>query len=370
MQHHQHPSPTSLSAATCNGQQPPDDEQIRNGQSSGTRGPETYGHGNESTSNNNSNSNNSISGRNNGSADVAGSAEEGLFSEKTTDNSSSCESGNTATGGLDVGVSVVGSPEMYGTSSSYHPAPALVTTATATAITSTPESDDERATDRCDILNQQQTSTANSSQNQQPSSATGSATTADSRPPKKRFIQMSDVPRIRTLHNQLSAFVEPLKPAQFPSGEQFQQAMNQWEWSQVDGLKMPVVFRGQDRYAAVHIVQLKLLSKFPPNIPPEMTNKFMMISHKMLPIEAWIFNTINAVICKFDLGCQLFTPNDEIVRLIDVEQFYWSVKALNLSRMIEIYSTELRTTTSTHLMAAITQMRNHVETDLKVTFFS
>ncbi|VDK67647.1 unnamed protein product [Gongylonema pulchrum] len=206
----------------------------------------------------------------------------------------------------------------------------------------------------------------------------------DPRPPKKRFIQMTatdlPLPRIRPLHsNQPSAFVKPLKVAPAtsaaaqqqipPTGEQFQLAMNQWEWAQIDGLKMPVVFRCHDRFAAVHIVQLKLLSKFPPNIPPEMANKFMMISHKMLPIEAWIFNTINAVICKFDLGCQLFTPNDEIVRLSDVEQFYWSVKALNLSRMIEIYSTELRATTSTHLMAAITQMRSHVENDLQVCFY-
>lgn len=143
--------------------------------------------------------------------------------------------------------------------------------------------------------------------------------------------------------------------------------MNRWDWYKVDGFSMPVVLRANESYAAVHIVQLKLLSKFPPNIPPEMTSKFTMVSHKMTPIEACIFNSVNAVITKFDLGCYLFTSNDEIVRVDDVERFYWSVKEWNMRNMIERYNAELRVTSSTHLMAVITKIKNTVQDILQAS---
>lgn len=94
--------------------------------------------------------------------------------------------------------------------------------------------------------------------------------------------------------------------------------------------------RGGERFLAVHMVQLKLLSKFPPAIPAEIISRFTMVSHKMSTVEAWQFNAINAIKRKFDLGCQLFTTQDEVVRLNDVQMFYWNVKALNLSRIIQV----------------------------------
>uniref|UniRef100_A0A0M3HXT0 SP-RING-type domain-containing protein n=1 Tax=Ascaris lumbricoides TaxID=6252 RepID=A0A0M3HXT0_ASCLU len=237
-----------------------------------------------------------------------------------------------------VEVSVVGSPEVFG-----HHTPA----------TTTPESDDERTIERFDLLNQSADSLC--------------LPTSDPRPPKKRFMQMADLPRTWPLHQQPSAFVEPHKSIFVPSGEQFQEAMNRWDWYKVDGFSMPVVLRANESYAAVHIVQLKLLSKFPPNIPPEMTSKFTMVSHKMTPIEACIFNSVNAVITKFDLGCYLFTLNDEIVRVDDVERFYWSVKEWNMRNMIERYNAELRVTSSTHLMAVITKIKNTVQDILQAS---
>lgn len=272
---------------------------------------------------------------------------------------------------------VTNSPEIFPKSSNYH----MESRTTGTTMTvAFPTTDNERTTERCDLLNekQQEAFWANVKRIYDPiSSSSRASITAmttniiniDSRPPKKRFTQMSDVPYIRPFH-QPSAFVEPWKHIQPSTGEQFQQVMNQWEWVHVDGLKMPVIIRGNDRFAAVHIVQLKLLAKFPSNIPPEMVTKFMMISHKMLPAETWIFNIINAVICKFDLGCHLFTQNDEIVRLTDMQRFYWSVKAWNLSRIIETYNIELRNATSTHLIAVITQLKHRVQADLQVRFLA
>lgn len=43
---------------------------------------------------------------------------------------------------------------------------------------------------------------------------------------------------------------------------------------------------------------------------------------------------------RFEFGFQLFTVNDEVVRLNDVERFYWAVKRFNLQRMREIFGHE------------------------------
>jgi hypothetical protein len=59
-------------------------------------------------------------------------------------------------------------------------------------------------------------------------------------------------------------------------------------------------------------------------------------------LEAWILNVVHALYCNFEFGCQLFGADDELVRLADVQRFYWTVKALNLSRLLEAYSVEQR----------------------------
>lgn len=152
-----------------------------------------------------------------------------------------------------------------------------------------------------------------------------------------------------------------------PHGEEFQNALNKWDWVILDGLRMPAIYRGGEKFVAVHIVQMQLLSKFPPNIPNDMMRRFTMVSHKMSMIECWVFNTVNALLCKFEFGCQLFTMQDEVVKLTDVERFYWSVKALNLNRMIDSYRNEIRSTSSLHLSltATITQLQQRVEIDYR-----
>ncbi|VDK44958.1 unnamed protein product [Anisakis simplex] len=218
-------------------------------------------------------------------------------------------------------------------------------------------------------------SSSSSSSELKSSSATSHTTT--SAPNRRQYVQHPFINHYSSTQRhyqqppppQTSAFVEPNRstPSLIPSNDQFQEAMNHWDWYQIDDFIMPVVLRANQRYAAVQIVQLKLLSKFPPNIPTEMTAKFIMVSHKMSAIEAWILNSINAVITKFDLGCHLFTPNDEIVRVDDVERFYWSVKEWNMKAMIDRYNAELHDASSTHLMAVITKIRNSVQESIQVS---
>jgi hypothetical protein len=60
----------------------------------------------------------------------------------------------------------------------------------------------------------------------------------------------------------------------------------------IDGIKLPAVMRGvtADKYLAVHMVQMRLLSKFPPNIPADVMHRFTMVgliifARKLLIIE-------------------------------------------------------------------------------------
>ncbi|KJH51581.1 hypothetical protein DICVIV_02214 [Dictyocaulus viviparus] len=152
----------------------------------------------------------------------------------------------------------------------------------------------------------------------------------------------------------------------FLSGEQFLQMLFNWQWVEIDNTQLPSVMRGGERFLAVHMVQLMLLSKFPPAIPAEIISRFTMVSHKMSTVEAWQFNAINAIKRKFDLGYQLFTTQDEVVRFNDVQMFYWNVKALNLSKIIQQYDAELQNTNGNlTLIATIQSLKNHVEADLE-----
>lgn len=146
-------------------------------------------------------------------------------------------------------------------------------------------------------------------------------------------------------------------------------SLSSWDWVTIDGLKLPAVTRNKERYVAVHMVQLKLLSKFPSDIPRDITRKFTMGSHKMTVTEAWTFNTINAVIRKFDLGCQLFTANDELVKLNDVQMFYWNVKLFNLKRVNGQYETAISSAeNNVQLLATAMQLKKQVDSDIQVIF--
>ncbi|KAI1731398.1 MH2 domain-containing protein [Ditylenchus destructor] len=87
--------------------------------------------------------------------------------------------------------------------------------------------------------------------------------------------------------------------------------------------------------------KMKLLSKFPPNIPNEVAERHVMVSHRMLPAEAWIFNIVNACMYHYELGCQIFSPNDELVDVESVEHFYWVVKEIHLTNLLNFYDSEL-----------------------------
>lgn len=94
-----------------------------------------------------------------------------------------------------------------------------------------------------------------------------------------------------------------------------------------------------------------------------------MVSHKMSAVEAWVLNTINATLCQFDLGCQIFTPNDELVDIESAELFYWVVKKIHLSNLAKFYDNEFKHIPSSNscLQATIMRLSKIIEADIEVT---
>lgn len=111
-----------------------------------------------------------------------------------------------------------------------------------------------------------------------------------------------------------------------PQGNDFYAALSIWDWSTIDDVLLPCVFRNNEKYVPVHIVEMHLLAKFPPNLPREMADIRSVECYKMTILEAWIFNTVNCLERKFEFGYRLFTPSDEVVKLSDVESFYFALK--------------------------------------------
>ncbi|CAD6190890.1 unnamed protein product [Caenorhabditis auriculariae] len=150
------------------------------------------------------------------------------------------------------------------------------------------------------------------------------------------------------------------------TGEALLQEMSCWQWVQIDDTKLPAVFRNNERYVAVHMVQLKCLSKFTTDISNDVLSRLTMISHKMTLSEAWIFNSINALTRKYDLGCQLLSANDELVKLNDVQIFYWNVKSLNLKRIMQQMEECFYSVAANRTLAAIVmKLKQQVQNDLE-----
>ncbi|CAI5439182.1 unnamed protein product [Caenorhabditis angaria] len=145
-------------------------------------------------------------------------------------------------------------------------------------------------------------------------------------------------------------------------------SLSAWEWVNFDGSRLPAVKRNGERYVAVQMVQIKLLSKFPSNVPHEIIQKYTMRSHKMTMIEACQFNSINTLLRKFDLGSHIYSSSDDLVTLNDVQKFYWNVRLINLMRIEKLYGKlmELREhQTNIPLLATMSNLKNYIGNDVE-----
>jgi hypothetical protein len=222
-------------------------------------------------------------------------------------------------------ISIVRSPTVFGSNSHL-----------------SPSTEDERIIERCDVQN-------------------GFGVNAPAVPSTSDEVPAA---HLSALPVEMSRFFPPSVGGNL---EEFERAMCQWRWHTLDGVTLPVLLRDSTRLAAVHVIQMKLLSKFPPNIPAEVAERHTMVSHKMNATEAWVLNTINATLCQFDLGCQIFTPNDELVDIESAELFYWVVKKIHMGNLAKFYEHEQKHIPSgnTCLQAAMQQLNRVIENDIE-----
>jgi len=105
--------------------------------------------------------------------------------------------------------------------------------------------------------------------------------------------------------------------------EDLEKKICQWRWHCIDGVRLPVILRdGNSRLASVNIVQTKLLSKFPQNIPLNIAEEHVMLSHKMTATEALTLNVLNSALSSYELGCQIFTTDDEVTLFSTIRALY------------------------------------------------
>ncbi|ROT73548.1 hypothetical protein C7M84_007995 [Penaeus vannamei] len=93
-------------------------------------------------------------------------------------------------------------------------------------------------------------------------------------------------------------------------------------WSTIHNAHIPYLFRREDKYCAVRMVETKLLNKYLNFLPHEITTCIHVRSYFITEGEAKLLNEINMKHCEFQFGRDLFTTKDLVVRLHDARCFY------------------------------------------------
>ncbi|MCL4123388.1 UNVERIFIED_CONTAM: hypothetical protein GTU68_048857, partial [Idotea baltica] len=93
-------------------------------------------------------------------------------------------------------------------------------------------------------------------------------------------------------------------------------------WTTIHNVHIPYVFRHEEKYCAVRMVENKLLNKYLNYLPHEITTCIHVRSYFITEIEAKLLNEINGKHCEFQFGREAFTTKDLVVRVSDAKCFY------------------------------------------------
>ena len=93
-------------------------------------------------------------------------------------------------------------------------------------------------------------------------------------------------------------------------------------WSTIHTVHIPYLFRREDKYCAVRMVETKLLNKYLSYLPQEITTCIHVRSYFITEIEAKLLNEINGKHCEYQFGKEGFTVKDLVVRVQDAKCFY------------------------------------------------
>lgn len=93
-------------------------------------------------------------------------------------------------------------------------------------------------------------------------------------------------------------------------------------WTSFDSVHVPYLLRKGVRFAAVRIIEGKLLKRFLQVLPSDVYSCTYIKSYFITENEAKLLNEINIDHCEYQFGYDQFTPKDLVVPLDDAQQFY------------------------------------------------
>ncbi|GAB6031230.1 hypothetical protein CHUAL_009043 [Chamberlinius hualienensis] len=93
-------------------------------------------------------------------------------------------------------------------------------------------------------------------------------------------------------------------------------------WTTLEGVYIPFILRGEERFTAVRIIEKSLLKKFLQALPPDVYSCTYIKSYFITEVEAKLLNEINIKHCDRYYGNDNFSIKDLVVLLNDVEQLY------------------------------------------------
>lgn len=96
----------------------------------------------------------------------------------------------------------------------------------------------------------------------------------------------------------------------------------QFGWSTLGKVHIPYIYRGEDKYCAVRMVEMKVLNKYLTFLHQDIYNCTCIRSYYITEAEGRLLNEINFIHCDSMFGRDQFTGRDLIVRLSDAVEFY------------------------------------------------
>ncbi|XP_064649784.1 uncharacterized protein LOC135501553 [Lineus longissimus] len=97
-------------------------------------------------------------------------------------------------------------------------------------------------------------------------------------------------------------------------------------WSTISKENLPVLFRKEEKFVAVRMVEFKLLSRFPNMFPEKLKDRPPLHSFYATEHEVKLLNEINYEHCDFEFGHEPFSTKDLVVKLQEFEAFYDAVE--------------------------------------------
>ncbi|XP_037935445.1 uncharacterized protein LOC119669571 [Teleopsis dalmanni] len=94
-------------------------------------------------------------------------------------------------------------------------------------------------------------------------------------------------------------------------------------WFTFSKVHIPYIFRQQEKYCSVRMIELKLLGKYLNSLHPDIYSSCTCVrSYYITDAEARLFIEINHKHCDGEFGRDLFTTKDLVVRLSDATKFH------------------------------------------------